>query len=275
MQFSLCVALFSWLLALVGTTQAAPAPVLVERTDSISVLSKEQVNSYSAYTLFASASYCAPSLTLNWLCGPACIKLFGFRPVASGGDGAIVQYWFVGYHPAWSSVVVVYQGTDPFKLVPILTDLTFIQQSPNQSQFPGLPSSAKVHSGFLSGFSLSQAAVFDAVKKASSTYNTKKVTIIGHSMGGAIGTLAAASFKLRLGPDYTFKVVTFGQPRVGNQAWINWFNTNISDITRINNKDDPVPILPDLSMGYVGNLGEIHIRDDNAWETIIPALAAL
>ncbi|KAG8812716.1 hypothetical protein FRC17_001883, partial [Serendipita sp. 399] len=195
----------------------------------------------------------------------ACTKLSGFRPVASGGDGAIVQYWFVGYHPAWSSVVVVYQGTDPFKLVPVLTDLNFILQSPSQSQFPGLPSGAQVHSGFLSSFSLSQTAVFDAVQKASSDYNTKKVTIIGHSMGGAISTLAATSFKLRLGPTYSFKVVTFGQPRVGNQAWINWFNTNVSDITRINNKDDPVPILPGRFMGYVGNLGEIHIRDDSAW----------
>ncbi|KAG8827698.1 hypothetical protein FRC18_009863 [Serendipita sp. 400] len=264
MQFPLFVTLLSWLLALVGITQAVPASI-VERTDSISVLSKEQVNSFSTYTLFASASYCPPLLIQNWICGPACAKLPGFKPVASGGDGGIVQYWFVGYSPSWSSVVVVYQGTDPFKLFPLLTDLTFLPLSPSQSTFPGLPSAAKVHAGFLNAFSLSQSDVFAAVKTASSKYGTKKITVIGHSMGAAIGTLAAASFKLRLGSDYTFKVVGFAQPRVGNQNWINWYNTNIPDITRINNKDDPVAVLPSLSMGYVGNLGEIHIRDDNAW----------
>ncbi|KAG8833346.1 hypothetical protein FRC20_007695, partial [Serendipita sp. 405] len=105
MQFPLFVTLLSWLLALVGITQAVPASI-VERTDSISVLSKEQVNSFSTYTLFASASYCPPLLIQNWICGPACAKLPGFKPVASGGDGGIVQYWFVGYSPSWSSVVV-------------------------------------------------------------------------------------------------------------------------------------------------------------------------
>ena len=33
-------------------------------------------------------------------------------------------------------------------------------------------------------------------------------------MGAALATLSAASTKLRLGSDYTFKVVVYAQPRV-------------------------------------------------------------
>jgi hypothetical protein len=37
----------------------------------------------------------------------------GFEPVASGGDGDSIQYWFVGYDPALEEVIVSHQGTDP------------------------------------------------------------------------------------------------------------------------------------------------------------------
>jgi hypothetical protein len=55
-------------------------------------------------------------------------------------------------------------------------------------------------------------------------------------MGAAIATLAAASTKLRLGSSYTYKVVGYGKPRVGNPAWAEWVDSNLSDMRRINNK---------------------------------------
>jgi hypothetical protein len=65
------------------------------------------VEAFDPYTHFASAAYCDPGLTLNWSCErkftvspymlclifvAACSQLPGFMPVASGGDGAFVQY---------------------------------------------------------------------------------------------------------------------------------------------------------------------------------------
>jgi hypothetical protein len=35
---------------------------------------------------------------------------------------------------------------------------------------------------------------------------------------------------------------------------------------RINNKEDPVPILPGRFLGYVHSSGEIHIEDSGAWD---------
>lgn len=70
---------------------------------------------------------------------------------------------FVGYYPPLSSIFVVYQGTAPAKVIPILTDLTFFLQTPNQTLFPGLPSGAQVHSGFNTAYALYVACLSKAL----------------------------------------------------------------------------------------------------------------
>ena len=54
----------------------------------------------------------------------------------------------VGYYPVASSIFVGYQGTNPSKVIPVLTDLNFSLQTLDQSLFPGIPSGAQVHNGF-------------------------------------------------------------------------------------------------------------------------------
>jgi hypothetical protein len=113
MGFLIRFTLLPLLALFLGLANAAPTPLLEER--AVSILSTTQVStiipspynediqfmrlslisqiaSYTTYTYFASASYCSPSLTLSWNCGPACDKLADFKPMASGGDGAVVQY---------------------------------------------------------------------------------------------------------------------------------------------------------------------------------------
>lgn len=87
----------------------------------------------------------------------------GFKPVASGGDGEKVQFWYVGFDPRAATVVVSHQGTDSSKLydrrtlscsssdiyssLPILTDANFFLDNLDSRLFPGVPSGAKVHNG--------------------------------------------------------------------------------------------------------------------------------
>lgn len=40
----------------------------------------------------------------------------GFAPIASGGDGDGVQFWYVGYDASLKTIVVGHQGTDTSKL---------------------------------------------------------------------------------------------------------------------------------------------------------------
>ena len=65
----------------------------------------------------------------------------------------------------------------------------------------------------------------------------------------------------------SFKTVTYGMPRVGNQAFADYVDANNGlGFTHVNNKEDPVPTLPLELMGFHHPSGEVHITDSNVWE---------
>ena len=66
--------------------------------------------------------------------------------------------------------------------------------------------------------------------------------------------------KLNLPAGTTVRGVTFGTPRVGNEAWAASFDSHIAHFTRMNNRRDPVPIVPDRLLGFRHPRGEIHIQ---------------
>lgn len=68
---------------------AAPASHL--KRASITQVSQAQTNSLTPAAHYASAGYCTPDSTLAWDCAN-CGANPSFKPIASGGDGATVQY---------------------------------------------------------------------------------------------------------------------------------------------------------------------------------------
>jgi hypothetical protein len=68
--------------------------------------------------------------------------------------------------------------------------------------------------------------------------------------------------KLNLPVGTTIRGVTFGTPRVGNRAWSTFFDSQISAFIRMNNKRDPVPIVPGRLLGFRHPRREIHIELD-------------
>ncbi|CCO29911.1 hypothetical protein BN14_03934 [Rhizoctonia solani AG-1 IB] len=204
------------------------APTSVPRA-GVTVLTAAQAAAYKPYTLLTRAGYCPASKTATWSCGTPCTALSGFVPFASGGDGVTTPYWYVGYYPAISSVVVANQGTDASKFVPILIDGDFILDGFDTALFPGLPTTLKAHGGFLDAQGRGAAAKLAAVKKALAAHPGSTVTTVGHSLvkGGAISLLDAVYLKRQIS-GIKLKVVTYGQPRVGNSAFASWVDTNVS-----------------------------------------------
>lgn len=70
--------------------------------------------------------------------------------------------------------------------------------------------------------------------------------------------------KLNLPEGTTIRGVTYGKPRVGNEAWSTFFDSQIPDFTRINNKLDPVTIIPGRLLGFMHPSREIHIQPDES-----------
>jgi len=252
------------LLALaVSFVSASPAPVQVRQ--SITTLSTTQIDAYTPYTFFASAGYCSPSTTLSWTCGANCEANPGFIPVASGGDGSVTQFYFVGYDPSLNTVIVSHQGTDVDAIIPLITDGDFFLTPIDSSLFTGVSSSVEVHNGFGAQQAMTATTILAAVKQAMATFGTTSITTTGHSLGAALSLLDALYLKIQI-PSASVSFFGYGLPRVGNQDFANLIDSTLpSLVTHINNQEDPVPILPGEFLGFVHPSGEKHIMDSNAW----------
>ncbi|KAL0953907.1 hypothetical protein HGRIS_005073 [Hohenbuehelia grisea] len=212
------------------------------------------------YTYYASAAYCAPEITLAWSCGESCDANPSFKPIASGGDGDDIQRWYVGYDNHLDTIIVAHQGLNMSNPKAFQTVLDFTPAELPRDVFPGLDRKGVVtHRGFAAAHSRATRDVMNAVEKGLSEHATKKITAVGHSLGAALSLLDAVHIKLKM-PDLKVEVVAYGMPRVGNTAFADYVDENIK-ITRVNNKDDPVPIIPSTDFGYQHPSGELRIHD--------------
>lgn len=243
---------------------AAPTPVPLEERDStITVLSSATISSYAPYTNFAAAAYC--SGTADWSC-TACKNVPGFVPYATGGDGDAVPLWYIGWWPSGSSVVVVHEGTDPTQLLSLLTDAEVLFGSLDSTLFPTVPSTVSVHTGFRDAHAATATTVLSTVKEIIAAKGATKVTVVGHSLGGAIAALDAMYLQNNLPSTIAIKAVTYGQPRVGNQAFADWMDQYITDNSRVTNTYDVIPIVPGRFLGYHHSSGEKHIESPGDWD---------
>ncbi|KAN0121614.1 Alpha/Beta hydrolase fold [Russula decolorans] len=242
------------LFALASIELVHATAVRVKRQD-ITTLDSTQIAGFAPFTHFASAAYCNPSLTRNWDCGANCRAVPDFKPAAAGGDGDINQFWYVGSSSSLQTVIVAHQGTDPHKLFADLTDADFFLGPLDLSLFQGIPSDVKVHNGFAREQASTASAILSAVQNTLSTQGLSSVTVVGHSLGGALALLDGVFFSLQLPKDVTVNVISYGMPRVGNQAFANFVDRQLSGrraVTHVNNREDPIPI--------------IHILDSGAWD---------
>jgi len=90
--------------------------------------------------------------------------------------------------------------------------------------------------------------------KLSELYKDYRVVFTGHSLGGAL-TLHAVADALLCGilKDHDVYVYTFGQPRVGNAAFLNLFTPYLKGYYRVVHYKDMVahipPCIPNLHSG--------------------------
>ncbi|TFY75768.1 hypothetical protein EWM64_g8245 [Hericium alpestre] len=256
-SFVLSIA-FSALLNSAGLASAVPTGFGLRPRDA-TALTADQLAAFAPFTQFARAAYCDPSKIQGWKCGQACDALPGFQPTLTGGDGNAEQFFFVGFWPDQKTVVVAHQGTNPDELESDLTDIDIPKEALNSTLFPNVPDGVEVHSGFADEHQKTASQILDEIKKLMTQNSATSVTLIGHSLGGALSELETLFMKLNLPNSTTIKGVTYGTPRVGNKDFVTFFDQQISDFTRVNNEHDLVPIVPGRFLGFEHPKGEVHI----------------
>ncbi|KAL2062448.1 hypothetical protein VTL71DRAFT_6714 [Oculimacula yallundae] len=149
---------------------------------------------------------------------------------------------FVGLNPAKSLILVSFAGSGA-TIRNWLANFSFAQIA---YTIPGCKS-CTVHSGFAKGWAERRTVIIDAVKVALVAHPDFKVVISGHSIGGAVGTLAAAELRsLGINAD----VYSYGSPRVGNTAFASFVTAQQGGNFRMTHENDPVAQIPPSWIGY-------------------------
>lgn len=129
-------------------------------------------------------------------------------------------------------LVLVFRGTEPDRVNDIKADLNAIQEQ--------CDTSGKVHRGFSNAFKAVESQIVETLSR--DEYKDTPLYITGHSLGGAIATVATKRLNHSGGHAATY---TFGSPRVGNEDWVAMIKT---PVYRIVNAADMVPMLPPKGM---------------------------
>lgn len=153
-------------------------------------------------------------------------------------------------------IITAFRGTEPNVLKDVLTDA-------KAALVPAPNNQGKIHKGF-------GKALNDVYGQISQTIvnefqdNGQSLWFTGHSLGAALATLAAREFQLETGR-FPQGIYTFGQPRTGNLAFAQAFDSQLQSVMfRFVNNNDVVPHLPPdvlFNNKLVKNLTPAALRD--------------
>jgi hypothetical protein len=138
----------------------------------------------------------------------------------------------------------------------------------NDMEEPPKCDNCTVHMGFHASWIHTRPHVLPELEKAKAFFPDYQLTLVGHSLGGAVAALAGLDLLAR---GYDPQITTFGEPRTGNAALAKYVDSRFElngdvpendtrlQYRRVTHIDDPVPLLPLSEWGYSMHAGEIFI----------------
>ncbi|KAH7033437.1 lipase [Microdochium trichocladiopsis] len=137
-------------------------------------------------------------------------------------------------------IVVAYKGSTSLRNY--LADFVF-----HRVGCADIVDGCEVHAGFSKANDETWEKMLATLTTTVAANPTYKVVFTGHSLGGAVATLATARAR-KLG--FSIDLYNYGSPRVGNQAFAEFVTSQPGVEYRITHLTDPVPRLPPIFLGY-------------------------
>lgn len=179
------------------------------------------------------------------------------------GDGDHVQRALI-YHSKLLGIVLALEGTNGSSIVSKFNDLETIQVDVDYRFKDSVSKGAKVMFGFQDSYLKVADKVAKKIPELKQQYNESRLTVIGHSLGAAMGLISAAHLQHVI-EGGVHEVILFGLPRVGNKIWADWFDKTFGDRFHfIVNGKDPVPHLAIRIAGYRQVSNQIWINPANS-----------
>lgn len=141
---------------------------------------------------------------------------------------------------------IAFRGTQPTQLNDIKADLDLFKEKSE--------SAGEVHGGFKQEVDELWEEVIKELNHNETLKNSRDVYFCGHSLGGAMATIAAARYT------ETKELFTFGSPRVGGKTFV---NTCVVPHYRFVNNNDLVPKVPPSILGFKHDGFEMYFNSNS------------
>jgi len=115
-----------------------------------------------------------------------------------------------------------------------------------------------VHTGFYASWKEISSRVLQGVKAATAANPTWPIVVTGHSLGGAVATIATPYIrKANLKAD----LYTSGSPRVGNSVFVKYVTNQAGGEYRLTHEADPFARLPHIIFNYRHTSPEYWLKE--------------
>ncbi|PKK62333.1 alpha/beta-hydrolase [Rhizophagus irregularis] len=197
----------------------------------------------------------------------------GTRLVKDFSNPQLNTRGYIAMEPEKKLIVVAFRGTEPGSIRNYISDFTTYHDLWRAAS----PVRALVHRGFLYAWEQIQPQVTDDLLKLIQENPDYSVGFTGHSLGAALTTFSALDLIHKapeLAKNEKLFISTFGQPRMGDDAFAKFVDDNIKAVRSIV-RGDPVTRLPPSwpipFIGFYKHFGEeLYInnpdQDPNAFQ---------
>ncbi|CAJ0938884.1 unnamed protein product, partial [Mesorhabditis belari] len=178
------------------------------------------------------------------------VKCDGFKGDTCSGFTAVL--------PTQKAIVISFRGTDAFlQLIEEVDDGLWKAKVP-------FPAGGNVNLYFYNAFlDVWNGGMKDDFLSLKNQYPGYALWVTGHSLGAAMASLCAG-YIVSVGyyDKNAVKLVTVGQPRIGDSTWAKWHDANVPYSVRVVHSHDVVPHLPLEDMGYSHHMTEVFFKGD-------------
>mmetsp|Transcript_57822 Transcript_57822/g.163179 ORF Transcript_57822/g.163179 Transcript_57822/m.163179 type:complete len:304 (+) Transcript_57822:120-1031(+) len=183
----------------------------------------------------------------SWTCGRPCQAAGPLTSVRVLHEAVLGVYAVAAHYGG--QCILVFRGTKNVQNV--IMDGFIVKAAP----FASCPE-CRLHGGFVESWRALRGRVYGALEDLGCA--ARGIQMTGHSLGGALASITAWDLVER-GYDVR-QVYTYGEPRVGNDAWVRAFRTRLAKTSyyRIVEYKDPVPHIPPRQFGYAQSGPEVY-----------------
>ncbi|ORZ30580.1 Alpha/Beta hydrolase protein [Catenaria anguillulae PL171] len=250
----------------VSASQYALTDVFSVRTPNRPVLNDTHVlGNMRMLGQLSSISYCGNASTLRQLgCGTRCAS-----PLVSGIKVTHViesdrNLAFVAVKDVSKQIIVIFRGSQLENWFDNVEAFRINWPFELTARYSSLSTTA-IHKGFFDSYDSLRQRIRSAVRShlTSPTRSNYTLYLAGHSLGGAMATLAAVDL-IASGfiPAHRLHLYSISAPRAGNEEWAQKVSSQVlvpGQSHRITVDDDLVPHTPTRQMGFIHQLGEKYV----------------